>query len=78
MQKALNNGYTIIRVLQDDVYFDKNNWDENLLKAIENIYNKPQTVYICENNEYTEYKEFMEDGIEILREELIEFNEFDE
>jgi very-short-patch-repair endonuclease len=78
MQKALNNGYTIIRVLQDDVCFDKNNWKENLLKAIENIYNKPQAVYICENNEYTEFKEFMEDGIEILREELIEFNEFDE
>ncbi len=34
MEQARKNGYSIIRILQTDVWFDKNNWKENLHGAI--------------------------------------------
>ncbi len=58
MKAALDQGYSVIRLLQDDVYRDKNNWKENLTSSIHH-YDTPQIIYICTNNEYSEYqKEF--------------------
>jgi very-short-patch-repair endonuclease len=51
MIQARDNGYSIIRILQTDVWSDKNNWKENLHEAIikvkENIGN-PIIIYIGE------------------------------
>lgn len=51
MIQARDHGYSIIRILQTDVWFDKNNWKENLhnaiMKAKENIGN-PIIIYIGE------------------------------
>ena len=55
MNQALDRGYSVIRLLQQDVRADKNNWKENLTSSIQK-YETPQVVYICENNEYAEYQ----------------------
>jgi len=34
MKKAFAEGYSIIRILQDDVYRDKNNWKININQFI--------------------------------------------
>jgi hypothetical protein len=48
MKKALEKGYTIIRILQEDIFNDKNNWEENTKNAIKQ-YRNPQVVCIgCE------------------------------
>lgn len=48
---CVKNGYTIIRILQLDVWFDKNNWQERLLGAIHK-YAKPQVVLLDNEGEY--------------------------
>lgn len=54
MKLALKNDYTIIRILQDDVWNDKNNWKQILTLHIK-FYTKPTIIYICSNNEYACY-----------------------
>ena len=53
---ANENGYHTIRILQEDVWYGKNDWLENLLREIEYIKNNNQydihNRYICDNNEY--------------------------
>lgn len=51
MECAIKNGYTLIRILQDDVWYDKNNWTKHLIGSIK-YYLEPQKVFICSNNEY--------------------------
>ena len=57
MNKALENGYSVIRLLQDDVYRNKFDYlleiDNNIKKI--KTENKPQVIYICKNNEYNVY-----------------------
>lgn len=55
MKKALEQKYTIIRVLQTDVWNDKNNWESNLSSVIKE-YDTPSIIYVCNNNEYDCYK----------------------
>lgn len=45
MKKAIENGYSVIRLLQEDVYKDKNNWKENLLAAIKK-YDEPTCIFL--------------------------------
>jgi hypothetical protein len=45
MKRALENGYSIIRIYQTDVWFDRNNWQENLLQVIKK-YGQPTVIYI--------------------------------
>ena len=57
MNKALENGYSVIRLLQDDVY--RNKFDylleiDNSIKKINNEGNA-QIIYICKKNEYNVY-----------------------
>lgn len=54
---ANENNYSVIHVLWDDVYFDKNEWLDSLLTAIDKIANDKivQNIYICSNNEYDVY-----------------------
>ncbi len=69
MNQALLNGYSVIRLLQEDVWLDKNNWETNLRSAIQGPKARadrseapglsglilPKIIYICENNEYSVY-----------------------
>ncbi|QIN54507.1 putative restriction endonuclease with zinc-ribbon domain [Cedratvirus kamchatka] len=34
MEKAVENGYSVIRILQEDVFRDRNNWEEKLYQSI--------------------------------------------
>ena len=55
---ANNNGYSVIRILQDDVYNDRFEWlnelDENIQKIIND--KQIQNIYICKMNEYNLFK----------------------
>jgi len=55
MKKAIENGFSVIRLLQDDVYNDKNDWNILLKEHIEKIMNK-EIIYICNDKSYDSYK----------------------
>lgn len=48
MQCANANGYTVIRIMQEDVWNDRNNWKEELGKVIGH-YEKPINVFVGQN-----------------------------
>lgn len=58
MKKANENGYSIIRLLQVDVYRDKYDWLGELVVNIKRIScdGKIQNVYMCKNDEYKIYQ----------------------
>jgi len=56
MKMANNNGYTVIRILQDDVWNDKNNWKNKLVEAIKK-YDEPTYIFIEEGSKYDCYLE---------------------
>jgi very-short-patch-repair endonuclease len=57
MKCANENKYSVIRLLQEDVYYDRNDWLTNVINAIELIIKekKIQNIFICSNNEYNGY-----------------------
>ena len=58
MKQAIKEEYTIIRILQEDVYYNRNNWEEKLNSAIR-MYETPSIVFITNKDEYKEHmKEF--------------------
>jgi hypothetical protein len=54
MQKANENSFSVIRILQTDVLANKYEWLSELQRNIDKIINegKVQNIYICKNNEY--------------------------
>jgi very-short-patch-repair endonuclease len=54
MDIALKEGYSIIRMLQNDIYKNKFDWKKELLENIK-INIEPRIIYICKKNEYFEY-----------------------
>ena len=63
MEKANTNGYSVIRILQDDVYYSKYDWIKELIETIvkfkHNVDNnkiKVENIYLCKNNEYKIYE----------------------
>ena len=54
---ANENGYSIIRIVQEDVWNDKYDWFKEICDIIENIKNEKKVVniYLCKNNEYYNY-----------------------
>jgi len=62
MNCANKNGYSIIRILQDDVFYNKYNWLEELLENINKVKTKEiiQNIYMCKKDEYLNF------NIEIL------------
>ena len=54
MQKANENGFSVIRILQRDVLTNKYEWLIELQTNIKKIISdgKVQNIYICKNNEY--------------------------
>ena len=58
-QKCANdNGYSIIRMYQEDVYYDTFDWLDELHKTVEKIKNDKiiQNVYISKNDEYDDFE----------------------
>ena len=62
-RKALENGYSVIRILQEDVLYDTNDWEDKLTKYLHE-HDKPTCVFINNKNEYdklrTELQEIKE------------------
>lgn len=55
MYKALENGYSCIRILQTDVLYDKNNWQSRLMESIKK-YDLPTIIYINDGDVYEAHK----------------------
>jgi len=57
MQCANQQGYSVIRILQKDVYYDKYDWLTELCRNIDKIAldNRVQNIYMCKMNEYKDY-----------------------
>ena len=51
---ANDNGYSVIRLLQEDVFNDTYDWVKELCETIEEIKNDDEVVnvYLCKNGEY--------------------------
>lgn len=51
---ANDNEYSVIRILQEDVFYDTYDWCKELCETIEEIKNGDEiaNVYLCKNNEY--------------------------
>ena len=54
MKCANENGYSMIRIVQEDVFKDKYDWLQDLLENINKIVleKKVQNIYICKKDEY--------------------------
>ena len=54
---ANENGFSVIRILQKDVYYNKYDWLSELCKNVEKITNEErvQNIYMCKNNEYKDF-----------------------
>ena len=57
MKCANENSFSVIRILQKDVYNNKYDWLGELCRNIEKITNEErvQNIYICKNNEYKDF-----------------------
>jgi hypothetical protein len=57
MKCAKENGYSMIRIIQEDVFKDKYHWIQALLDNIDKIIldNRVQNIYMCKNDEYKDF-----------------------
>jgi very-short-patch-repair endonuclease len=57
MKCANENGFSVIRILQEDVLYDRYTWLKELCDNIEKITyeNRVQNIYMCKNNEYKDF-----------------------
>ena len=55
MKQANDNGYSVIRILQEDVFYDTYQWLDELKTNIEKLIteNKVQNIFMCKDNEYS-------------------------
>ena len=62
MKKALDHKISVIHILQEDVYYDRIKWEEEIENKIQVIkqLTEPSIQYICSNNEYEKHKELYE------------------
>lgn len=58
MKCANENGFSVVRILQKDVFKNKYNWLNELCENIEKITNENivQNIYMCKNNEYKDFE----------------------
>ena len=54
---ANDNGYSTIRIIQEDVWNDKYDWCKELCETIEIIKSRNEVVniYLCKNGEYDKF-----------------------
>jgi len=57
MKCANENGFSVIRILQEDIFKDKYDWVKELCDNIKKISNenRVQNIYMCKNNEYKNF-----------------------
>jgi very-short-patch-repair endonuclease len=57
MKCANDNGFSMIRILQNDVFKDKYDWLQELIANINKIIdeNRVQNIYMCKNDEYKNF-----------------------
>lgn len=63
---AKENGYNTIRILQEDILYNKNDWYKNLQTEINYIVNNNHLIhnrYICDSNEYDAFTKCEEDDV---------------
>ena len=53
-ERAQENGFSVIRILQMDVFEDRYDWQTRLKNTIGNI-GACEVKYLCENNEYDNF-----------------------
>jgi len=58
MKCANDNGFSVIRILQVNVWKNKYNWLSELNENIEKVTseNRVQNIYMCKNNEYKNFE----------------------
>jgi very-short-patch-repair endonuclease len=54
MELATKNNYSIIRIVQEDIYYNKYDWKKELLVNIKK-YDNPEMIYMCKKEEYECY-----------------------
>ena len=66
MKLAVENGITVLRILQEDVYYDRIDWQTILLDAIK-VYDTPQIIYLSDESIYEDHRgDYMDFSIEEL------------
>jgi hypothetical protein len=57
MKCANENGYSIIRILQDDIWHNRYEWLKELTNNIDKIVleKRIQNIYMCKNDEYKDF-----------------------
>lgn len=57
MKCANENGFSVIRILQEDILYNKYDWLSEIICNIDNITNEKivQNIYMCKNNEYKDF-----------------------
>lgn len=56
MKKALKKGYSVIRIFQEDVYYDKYKWKKDISKYIK-LYEEPTCFFLSKDEDkYIDYK----------------------
>ena len=57
MECANKNGYSVIRLTQEDVFYDRYDWLSELVASIKKIIEEQvvQNIYLCKNNEYEHF-----------------------
>jgi len=57
MKCANENGFSIIRILQEDIFKNKYHWLDEIICNIKKITNenRVQNIYMCKNNEYKDF-----------------------
>lgn len=55
MKQALKHGYSVIRILQEDIWNDSYDW-KNILRDCIKKYKDPSCIYLSEADDYACYK----------------------
>ena len=53
---ANKNGFKTVRILQEDLYYNKYDWKAELIAAIKS---DEKNIYLCKNNEYKNYLDYI-------------------
>ena len=62
MKQVIKNGYTIIRLLQEDVWYNKNDWSKKLTDCINtHPINNNSYYFLCAKNEYENHEKLLND-----------------
>ena len=77
---ANDNGYSTIRILQEDVFADTYDWRDRIVEAIQSTVEDDSilNLYLSENNEYALFIEKHDEGVQVSEYNSPEDEEDDE